>query len=110
MRSLILILIFLAIGYLCDAQNAGVNNSQETISTPHRKKAAKGTYQFIASKNDSVRVFTDDILIVIESLRDKNKVVYYDASPTVKVKILPESEISRSDFHPVKEWINTKEE
>ena len=47
---------------------------------------------------------------LIESLREKNKVVYYDASSTVRVKILPGSEISRSDFHAVKEWINTTED
>lgn len=108
MRSLLLILLFLALGYLCDAQSTNANT--ETISNPKPKKAARGTYQFIAAENDTTSVFTDDILIIIESLRDKNKIVYYDASPTVQVKILPGAMITARDFHPVKEWINLKEE
>ena len=51
-------------------------------------KAKKGTYQFIVSDDDSTSVFTDDILVVIESMRDPQKTVYYQVSSTVKVKIL----------------------
>ena len=106
MKKGLLIFIFSCFTAFCFAQNANV--AQERIA-PKPKKAEKGTYQFIADANDTTSVFTEDILVVIESLRDRNKVVYYDASPTVKVMILPQVDIDRPGFHPLPEWSKEKE-
>lgn len=74
------------------------------------KKADKGTYQFIVSAHDTTSIFTNDILVLIEALRDPLVVKYYDASPTVRVKIISLSEIRKRDFRPVPEIVVIKEE
>ncbi len=107
MKSALMIFSFCLITVLCSAQNHATTQER---ATPKPKKAEKGTYQFLAEANDTTSVFTDDILVVIESLRDQNKVVYYDASPYVRVKILPQVEINRPGFRPLKEWSTEKDD
>lgn len=109
MRSIVFIFIFNVLGLMCYAQPASTLN-QEITSSMQSPKAAKGTYQFIASLRDSNVVFTDDILIIIESLRAKNNIVYYEAAPGIKIKILPLSMIYGKDFRPLEEWIYSKED
>lgn len=106
MKTILLSCLMLVLSH-CYGQNN--SSAQQERMHPSPKKAAKGTYQFIYTENDSTSIFTDDLLVIIESLRDKEKVIYYDASPTVKVKILPLVEINRNGFRPVREWEVEKE-
>ena len=82
-----------------------------TETVPAKPKMAdKGTYQFIVSAHDTTAIFTNDILVLIEALRDPLVVKYYDASPTVRVKIIPLSEIRKRDFRPIPEIVVIKEQ
>lgn len=107
MKNAWLLFIFSMASSVCIAQTTTTPIER---TTPRPKKAERGTYQFIAEPEDSASVFTDDILVVIESLRDEKKIVYFDASPTVKVKILPRSDINQNGYKPLQEWLVKKDE
>ncbi|REJ80864.1 MAG: hypothetical protein DWQ44_04635 [Bacteroidetes bacterium] len=69
------------------------------------KQAEPGTYQFIVSQPDPEEAFTNDILVIIENMRDEKHDKIIALSNHTKVKIPSRAEISRADFKPLKETV-----
>ncbi len=85
-------------------------NGQETISA-RTPKAAPGTYQFIITNHDTISAFTNDVLAVVESMRDSSQLKFLTLSPTVKIKIFPYHAINNPGWHAPQEiiYIETKD-
>jgi hypothetical protein len=89
---------FLALGAHSDlrAQDT-LQKKQAKIFTPAEME---GTYQIQLVNSRIIPVLTTDIYPIIDEKRDAEKVVYYNISETIRLKILPESEIKKADFTP----------
>lgn len=62
----------------------------------------RGTYTIQMINTRDLPSIPYDLETRVNSKRDKNKIVYLKLSDYVRVKILPKSEIEKSDFKPAK--------
>ena len=107
MRLLFIYTLFLFSVVCCFAQTSG----HETISGRRPIKAAPGSYQFIITEHDTISAFTNDVLVVVESMRDSSQLKFLTLSPTVKIKIFPFNVINSPGWHAPQEiiYIETKQ-
>jgi hypothetical protein len=106
-KNLVYILFLISIlfqPFITKGQERPLSSIQD-VKAPVVIKAAPGTYQFIVSPADSEFIFTNDILVQIESLRKENKEVMHVVNERISVRILSRAEINRPGFKPVEEII-----
>ncbi|MEY4594241.1 MAG: hypothetical protein RIQ47_651 [Bacteroidota bacterium] len=115
-KKLYPLFIFVCILASRGAVSAQSNQHQElAIATVSEKtelnsntKAAPGTYQFIVDPKGLDEVFTNDILVIAELLRQDNETAYHKLSPNVTLKIISRKEVAEQRF--VDEFLILKNE
>jgi hypothetical protein len=90
------------------SQQLAIATGIENAPTINDKKAAPGTYQFIVDPKGLDEVFTNDILVVAELLRQENETTYHKLSPNVTLKIISRREVAELKF--VDEFLILKNE
>lgn len=95
MKKILLLLIFIFAGFTVKAQ--------DTTDKPKTNSSIniEGTYQFQMINTRAQPNVPGNLKEIILGKRDATKVIYVQLGTDVRLKILPWSEIKKSDFQPL---------
>lgn len=96
---IVVLLILFALPVVATAQSNSNTTQSDVV------KAKVGTYQFQITETKTQPVFSDEILIEVESKRQQSETVYITISPGVVVMIPSRDAIESPAFVPLEEVV-----
>lgn len=95
---LITLMLMFALNIAYSQINTNSGNELNVTKKLSLEEELEGTYQMIPNDNKVVEVFTTDLLKIIESKREDNQDVTYQASQNTSVIIFSREKIKSREF------------